>query len=178
MGSTRTKVATVYLDLMLGNTFKFLNNIPALREGRSLIATLWHFYGVLKMAGRLQFSKAAEGRKKADRDEKWWDPSRAPHSSVWKTYGVEGYIWHTSDPVWSKKKCTMRSSKIYHEFSLFDNVCALIFFIFSYSCSLVLLFYVLQLQFYSYSAFIFHLYRMFLYCMWMFDLEFMVEYFN
>lgn len=43
---------TVYLDFMAGD--QTLNNIPSLRERRSLIAPLWHFYGVLKMAGWFQ----------------------------------------------------------------------------------------------------------------------------
>lgn len=52
------------------NTSEFLNNIPSLREGRSLIAPLWHFYGVVEMAGRLQCNQKEEGEEDEEEGKK------------------------------------------------------------------------------------------------------------
>lgn len=52
------------------NTSEFLNNIPSLREGRSLIAPRWHFYGVVEMAGRLQCNRKEEGEEDEEEGKK------------------------------------------------------------------------------------------------------------
>lgn len=52
---------------------------------------------------------SSKAKKEADRDWVQRDPMRAPHSSASKTYGVEGHVWHTSEPVGSKKQCSLKA---------------------------------------------------------------------
>ncbi len=100
------------------STSEFLSSIPALREGRSLIAPLWQFYGVLEMAGRLQYTKKKHERQER-KTKKHTQEDRKLTETECKGTPWGHHIHHfrkhmgwsaTSDthlkPVGSKKQCS------------------------------------------------------------------------
>lgn len=113
------------------NTSEFLNNIPSLREGRSLIAPQWHFYGVVEMAGRLQCSRKEEHEEDEEEGKKdsWQrvneqSSREGTDSSVWRTDGVESHVWHTSEHKRIKERihskiCSLCTRQLLNAFYLF-----------------------------------------------------------